>query len=206
MVQQTHVCCAVHRTQIQRTDLLRGASLPFGRRCAQSQLLGRLHVAPVVLPAMVFIRDDPARRIRRGTNLSEMSGAIPHCTACSSIIACCTGCNCGAAESFFCAAYHCGRPSSVVTDLPSTAETGVRHDRVSMPFTRTEQEPHWPRPHPNRGPCRLRSFMRTYKSGVSGRDSIVHTRSFTRIFSSFGVAYPSFGLSFDYGDFDIDVL
>src|SRR5438094_368123 len=76
MVHQTHVRRAVHRAQIQRTDLLRGASLPFSRRGAQSQLLGGFYVAPVVLPAVVFVRDDPAGRIRSGTNLSDMSGAI----------------------------------------------------------------------------------------------------------------------------------
>ena len=33
-----------------------------------------------------------------------------------------------------------------------TAETGVTHDRVSAPFTRTEHDPHCASPHPKRGP------------------------------------------------------
>src|SRR5207247_3921932 len=81
-----------------------------------------------------------------------------------------------------------------------------------------------------RKPLSHQISWRTYKSGVSGRDSIVHTRSFTRIFSSFGIvlasgppashsSYTCFAgllyghwpvpprpLSFDYGEFYIDVL
>ena len=86
--------------------------------------------------------------------------------------------------SFFCAAYQAGNPSSVVTDLPCTAETGVTQDRVSTPLTSTEQEPHCASPQPNRGPCKQQFVRQTYSSGVSGADSTVHDFSLTRIFSS----------------------
>src|SRR5271170_7244984 len=99
-------------------------------------------------------------------------------------MACCTGCNAGIRASFFCPAYQAGSPSSVVTDFPCTADTGVTHDRVSTPFTSTEQEPHCASPQPNRGPCNCNSFARTYSSGVSGADETLQDRSFTRILSS----------------------
>src|SRR6266850_3452946 len=102
-------------------------------------------------------------------------------------MACCTGCSAGTCASFFCAAYHAGNPSSVVTDLPSTAETLVWHDRISTPFTRTEQEPHCPRPQPKRGPCRFSSLERTYNKGVSGAAVTVRTCSFTLILISFAI-------------------
>src|SRR5579875_750751 len=108
----------------------------------------------------------------------------PHCTACSSIIACWTGCNSGAFESLRCEAYQAGSPSSVVTDLPATADTGVTHERVSTPFTNTEQDPHCASPQPNRGPRNINSLESTYSSGVSGEAATFHTRSFTRIFNS----------------------
>src|ERR1700686_335302 len=104
-------------------------------------------------------------------------------------MACCTGCNSGAWASFFCAAYQAGSPSSVVTDLPCTAETGVTQERVSTPLTKTEQEPHWASPHPNRGPCRSSSLERTYSSGVSGAAATFHSRSFTRILSSLAILW-----------------
>src|SRR5512135_1120351 len=95
--------------------------------------------------------------------------------------ACCTGCSAGGFERCFCLAYQVGRPSSVVTDFPLTAETGVIHERISTPFSNTEQEPHWPRPQPNLGPWRYISFVRTYSSGVSGVEVTVQGRSFTVI-------------------------
>src|ERR1700682_2530475 len=106
-------------------------------------------------------------------------------------MACCTGCSTGAWESFFCAAYQAGRPSRVVTDLPWTAETGVTQERVSTPLTKTEQEPHWARPQPNRGPCRSSSLERTYRRGASGTAATFHSRSFTRILSSLAILYAS---------------
>src|ERR1700721_2092851 len=99
-------------------------------------------------------------------------------------MACCTGCSAGTCASFFCAAYHAGSPSKVVTDFPWTAETGVTHERVSTPFTSTEHEPHCASPQPKRGPCSRNSFARTHKSGVSGAAETVHERSFTLILSS----------------------
>src|SRR5579862_2615174 len=104
------------------------------------------------------------------------------------MMACCTGCRAGAFASFFCFAYHSGKPSSVVMDLPRTAETGVTHERVSAPFTRTEQEPHWDRPQPNRGPCRCRSPERTYSRGVSGSAATLCVRPFTRIWISSAIS------------------
>jgi len=65
-----------------------------------------------------------------------------------------------------------------VIDLPSRDPTGVTHERVSTPSTRTEQEPHCARPQPNLGPCRSNSFERTYNRGVSGLDVTGHKRSF----------------------------
>src|ERR1700730_18771083 len=109
-------------------------------------------------------------------------------------MACCTGCSAGACASFFCAAYQAGRPSSVVTDFPWTAETGVTHERVSTPFTSTEQEPHCARPQPKRGPCKSSSFARTYNRGVSGAAETTHGRSLTLILISLAILGISYGL------------
>src|ERR1700733_12354037 len=98
--------------------------------------------------------------------------------------ACWTGCSAVTLSSFFCFAYHAGNPSSVVTDLPWTAETGVTQDRTSSPFTSTEHEPHCASPQPKRGPCRCSSSDRTYSKGVSGAAVISPARSFTRILTS----------------------
>src|SRR5579863_5357864 len=111
----------------------------------------------------------------------------PHWTACSSIIACCTGCRSGALASFFCAAYQAGKPSSVVTDFPWMEETGVTQERVSTPLTSTEQEPHWASPQPKRGPWSRSSFDRTYSRGVAGAEATIHDRSFTLILSSVAI-------------------
>src|ERR1700733_571059 len=108
-------------------------------------------------------------------------------------MACCTGCSAGTCASFLCAAYHAGRPSSVVTDFPWTEETGVTHERVSTPFTSTEHEPHWASPQPKRGPCSSSSLERTYNNGVSGAPETVHDRSFTLILSSAGIREPPRG-------------
>src|ERR1700682_1049925 len=102
-------------------------------------------------------------------------------------MACCTGCSAGAWASFFCAAYHAGSPSSGVTDLPCTAETGVTQERVSTPLTKTEQGPHWAAPHPTRALCRVSSFERTYKRGVSGAAATFHSRSLPLILSSVAI-------------------
>ncbi len=99
-------------------------------------------------------------------------------------MACCTGCSAGALASFFCAPYQAGSPSSVVTALPSTAETGVTQERVSTPLTSTEQEPHWARPQPKRGPRSSSSLESTYNSGVSGAEATFHDRSLTLILSA----------------------
>ena len=54
-----------------------------------------------------------------------------------------------------------GIPSSVVIAFPLTAATGVTHERISLPSSRTEQAPHWARPQPKRGPCRWSSLCNT---------------------------------------------
>src|SRR5689334_23985290 len=105
-------------------------------------------------------------------------------------MACCTGCSSGTLVNFFCAAYQAGNPSSVVTNLPSTADTGVTQDRISTPFDSTEHDPHWAKPHPNRGPRSCSSFSNTYNSGVSGAEVTVHNRSLTRICISLSRCVP----------------
>src|SRR5213594_3107929 len=76
MVDQTYVRCVIHRAQIQRADLLRSTCLPFRCRRADSKLLGGLYRTPVVLPAVIFVGDDPAPRICGRPHLSEMSRTI----------------------------------------------------------------------------------------------------------------------------------
>ena len=41
------------------------------------------------------------------------------------------------------------------------ADTGVTHERMGLPPTRTVHAPHCPSPQPNFGPFSLRSFRRT---------------------------------------------
>src|SRR4030095_3893469 len=64
-------------------------------------------------------------------------------------------------------------PSSVVISTPCTAEIGRMHERTASPLMMTVHAPHWPRPQPNRGPCRSRSLRSTYKRGVAGSTSTV---------------------------------
>ncbi len=84
----------------------------------------------------------------------------------------------GRLASFFCAAYQAGSPSSVVTDFPPTADTGVTHERVSTPFTSTEHEPHCANPQPKRGPCSLNSSkhvqQRRVGSSINGPRPFVY--------------------------------
>src|SRR5260370_26261915 len=98
--------------------------------------------------------------------------------------ACCSGCSAGGGARFFFSAYHAARPSSVVTDLPATAATGVTQERISTPSTSTEQEPHCASPQPNFGPRKASSFASTYSRGVSGLEATGHARPFTLILSS----------------------
>src|SRR5262249_5346410 len=69
-------------------------------------------------------------------------------------------------------------PSSVVTSL-RTVETGVTHDRVATPLMITVHAPHCPRPQPNFGPWRSRSFRSTYSNGVDGSTLTVCVPPFT---------------------------
>ena len=61
----------------------------------------------------------------------------------------------------FCAAQTPGNPSIVVTRLPTTEETGVMHERTSLPSTSTAQAPHCASPQPKRGPVNPRVLRRT---------------------------------------------
>src|SRR3954452_21770620 len=82
-------------------------------------------------------------------------------------------------------------PSSVVTERPETAATGVTQDRISLPSSKTEQAPHCARPQPKRGPCRCNSLCRTYRSGVSRLAVTLCTRPFTLILSLLATTPPS---------------
>src|SRR5690348_3297808 len=62
----------------------------------------------------------------------------PHCGTCSSIHACCRGCNLPLDE----------RPSSVVTSA-FTDDTGRMQERTAAPLMMTVQAPHCPSPQPN---------------------------------------------------------
>ena len=57
-------------------DLLRCASWPLHRSSSQSQLLRSLDRAPVVLPAVIFIRDNAAISIGRDANFSQVRRSI----------------------------------------------------------------------------------------------------------------------------------
>src|SRR5262249_26756525 len=67
----------------------------------------------------------------------------PHCTACSSMKARCTGCRRSDVP----------RPSSVTTFCCAVREeSGVTHERTALPSTWTVQAPHCASPQPKRGP------------------------------------------------------
>ncbi len=58
MIHQAHVGNIVHSTAAERIHLHRGIGLPFGGGFSERQLLGSLHVAPMMLPAVIFVSDD----------------------------------------------------------------------------------------------------------------------------------------------------
>ena len=89
----------------------------------------------------------------------------PHCTACSSMNALCSGCNWPGPP----------RPSSVTIFLPAMVATGITHERVALPSTSTVHAPHWPRPQPKRGPCRPRSSRNAYNRGICGSSAVIAT-------------------------------
>src|SRR5215471_18465505 len=119
----------------------------------------------------------------------------PQCGTCTSIHACCNGCNAGAAADVpRCCAYNAGSPSNVVTALPLTAATGVTQLLISLPSNNTEQAPHCARPHPNLGPCRCSSLCRTYRRGVSRLAVTPCVSPFTLILMLFAICLlPSLG-------------
>ena len=65
------------------------------------------------------------------------------------------------ANGQFFSAQRVGRPSTVVTGLPSTAATGVTQARTSSSPSRTEQAPHCARPQPNLTPITPSSLRST---------------------------------------------
>src|SRR5690348_17681406 len=108
----------------------------------------------------------------------------PHCGTCTSSHACCTGCSFTVAPVVpRCAAHKAGSPSSVVTDLPLTAATGVTQLRISFPSRSTEQAPHCANPQPKREPCKCNSLCNTYSNGVSSDADTLWTRPLTLIFN-----------------------
>src|SRR5213593_664280 len=70
-------------------------------------------------------------------------------------------------------------PSIVVMRPFATLATGVTHDRTGLPSTSTVQAPHCASPQPNFGPFSSRSFLRIYRSGVSGSTDTVLVSPFT---------------------------
>src|SRR5215831_596292 len=86
----------------------------------------------------------------------------PHCGTCSSIHACCSGCNLPFEES----------PSSVVIS-PFTEDAGRMQERTAAPLMITVHAPHCPSPQPYLGPWKPRSLRRMYSSGVDGSPSTV---------------------------------
>src|SRR5207302_1647438 len=57
-------------------------------------------------------------------------------------------------------------PSMVVTDLPSTSETGIAQERTASPLICTVQAPQDAMPQPNLVPVIFRCSRRTHRSGV----------------------------------------
>src|SRR5579871_3412123 len=56
----------------------------------------------------------------------------------------------------------------VVTDFPSTSDTGMEQERTASPLMCTVQAPQAAMPQPNLVPVSLRCSRRTQSSGVSG--------------------------------------
>ena len=65
----------------------------------------------------------------------------------------------------------------VVTFFPSTAETGVQHERLGAPSRWTVQAPHWAMPQPYLVPVRPSRSRSTQSSGMSRRGGDVAARS-----------------------------
>ena len=67
----------------------------------------------------------------------------------------------------------------VVTRRPSTAVTGVTHERTGEPSTCTVHAPQRAMPQPNLVPVSWRSSRRTQSSGLSGSAATFTARPFT---------------------------
>src|SRR5258705_2405209 len=65
----------------------------------------------------------------------------------------------------------CAMPSMVVIFLPSTALTGIAHERTAVPSMCTVQAPHWAMPQPYLVPVRPICSLSTQSSGVLGSTS-----------------------------------
>src|SRR5580698_72316 len=114
----------------------------------------------------------------------------PHCGTCSSIHACCTGCNVFAASSAlrcFCSAQTEASPSIVVSFFPTTYDSGVTQVRISSPSSKTAHEPHCAMPQPSRGPVSFSSLRNTYSTGVSDDAETAWSEPLTLIVTSGGM-------------------
>ena len=96
----------------------------------------------------------------------------PHCTAPSSMKACCRGWSLPCWDN----------PSIVVISLSSTSPTKTRQELIALPSRRTVQEPQFPVPQPSLVPVNLSSYRRTSRSMRSGSTVISYSRPFTFIF------------------------
>ncbi|SIT44389.1 hypothetical protein BN2476_390048 [Paraburkholderia piptadeniae] len=65
------------------------------------------------------------------------------------------------------------RPSIVVTWRPSTADSGVMHERIGCPSRWTVHAPHCAMPQPNFVPCRPATSRIAHSSGMLGSASSV---------------------------------
>src|SRR5712691_12040866 len=97
----------------------------------------------------------------------------------------------------------------VVTDSPSTIDTGVMQERMGLPSTCTVQAPHAATPQPNLVPVSLRCSRSTHRSGTSpstltsfrcpltvnatiGQSSLVHPPPLTGLYRSITQHYCIF--------------
>src|SRR6266536_3067117 len=81
-------------------------------------------------------------------------------------------------------------PSSVTMASLPTERMGVTHERVGLPLISTVHAPHWPRPHPKRGPLSARSLRSTYSSGVFPSHFTVARLPFTLSWNVPGICFP----------------
>src|SRR5262249_25312566 len=102
----------------------------------------------------------------------------PHCTACKSMKACCSGCGWATVPS----------PSSVVPSDCPIEPTSVTQERTGWPSTSTVQAPHCDSPQPNLALLSSRSLRSTYSSGVSGSAGTLRTAPLTLRLTAMGLS------------------